>query len=274
MIEKITAGVDWISASMHETAPEYHDWRARCYGILEKIAEGGYKLEARALLGYNGVSAGNCFFGEGVQGSFLQLTGAHANVWFDMAYAASCKFSRLDIQITAKYEEQNVTIAKEAYDAAIRSNEGLPIYRRRKLWIIVGSDGGDTFYLGSSSSEQRGRIYNKEVQSEDVAYTRCWRYEVVLRNDLSTGYARQRATFGPERAYRDVSFVVDWFDRRGVTVLGVQSGLVEVIPIERTRPTDVERKLRWLQEQVQPSVRYLLTVIDREAILLALGLTQ
>lgn len=257
MIEVITAGIDWLSLSMPNTALAYQSWRYACIRALETIALGGYKIEPRRLLGYEGHSAGNCFIGENEHGSFAQFTGEKANDVFSQVYSPNCKVSRLDVQLTAKYDEMPSGIAKEAYASAIRANEDLPTGRRRKCYIIVGSDGGDTAYIGSPSSEQRGRIYNKEIQSELVAYTRCWRYEVVFRNELSTSAAGQCPYPLVERAEWCVSVACKWFGSRGISISGIQPGLDVVLPLERTRPTDVERKLEWLKTQVAPTVRYL-----------------
>lgn len=270
MIEKITAGVDWLSLSMPNTASTYHEWRYKCTLALGSIAKDGYVVEPRKLLGYDGVSVGNCFLGENEGGSFAQFSGEKANDVFSEVYDANCKVSRLDVQLTVKYDEMPPNVAKGAYRDAIRANEGLPMGRRRKIYIIVGSDGGDTAYIGSPSSEQRGRIYNKEAQSELVAYTRCWRYEIVLRNQLSTDAARYCPNSPTERTDWAISLACEWFRRRGIVISGVQSGMTVALPLERTRPTDVERKLEWLRTQVAPTVRYLRSLgfesIIREAL--------
>lgn len=272
MIEKITAGVDWLSVSMPNTAPEYHEWRRKCHEAIEGISNEGYRLESRGLLGYVGLSAGNCFIGENQYGSFCQVTGEKAQTWFDYVYHRDCKVSRIDAQITTKLEVMDKNIAKEAYRNATLENKTLPAARRRKLWIIVGSDGGDTFYLGSTSSEQRARIYNKEVQSEDIQYTRCWRYEVVLRNELAKQFTTEYRQRGDRRPAFVVSFVSRWFGVRGVDISGLSGVEAVILPLERTRPTDIERKLEWIGTQVAPTIRYLIAEGYRDTILALLEL--
>jgi hypothetical protein len=161
----------------------------------------------------------------------------------------------------------DLSVAKEAYRNATFENKSLPTGRRRKLWIIIGSDGGDTFYLGSPTSEQRARIYNKEVQSEDIQYTRCWRYEVVFRNDLSKQYATSYRQEGLSRPKFILQSVSKWFRVRGVDIHGLSSFNGVILPIERTRPTDIEAKLRWLDTQVKPTIAYLIAEGYRDTLL-------
>lgn len=273
MIEKITAGIDWLSCSLPNDDPYYHEWRRNVYEALEVVANEGHQVKPRSLLGYTGHSAGNCFLGENDKGSYAQFTGMYAEQAFSCVYAPNLHVSRIDIQITTKLTEMSKTIAKESYRDATLENKSLPASRRRKLWLIVGSDGGDTFYLGSASSEQRGRIYNKEVQSEDISYTRCWRYEVVLRNDLASQFAHNHAKSPDNAGRRLLGFVLHWFDRRGVLIHGVDSDIDVVLPIERTKPTDVEKKLKWLETQVLPTIKYLTALGFRDTLieLLQLG---
>lgn len=274
MIERLTAGIDWISGTLGNDEEDYHEWRRQCYTALERVVGEGYVYGPRKLLGYEGHSAGNCFVGENNTGSYAQFTGERADWAFDYIYHERAHYSRIDLQITVKRDVMSQSEGKRCYRAAERNNEGLPIGRRRKLWFISGSDGGYTFYLGSPSSEQRGRIYNKEVQSEDIDFVRCWRYEVVYRNELSTRLAATIATSDVERAKQCLSQVLTWLNQRGVSIPDVGNRHAEPLRAVRTRPTDVETKLRWLKEQVSPSVRYLLDLGMREVTLDVLGLTD
>jgi hypothetical protein len=274
MIEKITAGIDWLSASMPNTAPNYHDWRRNAYNELEAVATEGHQIRDRSLLGYVGHSAGNCFIGENQAGSFAQFTGNYGEGAYWSLYAPNIHVSRVDVQITTKLTVMSKAIAKEAYRDATLENKTLPQSRQRKLWIIVGSDGGDTFYLGSAASEQRARIYNKEVQSEDTSYTRCWRYEVVLRNDLAGQFALEYHKKSVSRYKYLLQFVKLWFLKRGVILHGIECEELVILPIERTRPTDVEKKLKWLEVQVLPTIKYLKELGFRDTLLELLQLGE
>jgi DNA relaxase NicK len=258
MIEKVTAGIDWLSMSMKGDDDGYQEWATAATRCVERVAREGYQLEARSLLGYSGISAGNCFFGQNDTSGYAQITGEKANWALPILYRGNAHISRIDVQLTAQYDVMDKNIGKKAYRDSIRANDALPKGRKRKVWIIVGSDGGDTCYIGSTSSEQRARIYNKEVQSEDTNYTRCWRYEVVFRNGLATGLARNISISPISQEEYALEVVSDWLSKRGVGMgeIGGMGGVV--LPIERTLPTDIERKLKWLDSQVKPTIRYLI----------------
>lgn len=270
MIEKLNAGIDWISMSMPTTSAQLQSWLYLGYKALDRVCKEGYTLDNRKLLGYEGFSAGNCFVGTNDRGGYMQFTGEKADWAFPMLFLSDCNVSRLDVQVTAQYDAMPKNIAKGAYRDSLRANDLLPVGRKRKIWIIVGSDGGDTTYIGSASSEQRGRIYNKQVQSENPEYIRCWRYEVVFKNSLALGYARDCSLSSIAPAEYARATVADWYASRGV-VLGFNGGMDgRTLPLERSLPTDVERKLRWLNEQVAPTVRYLCELGFRDTILASL----
>lgn len=273
MIEVVTAGIDWLGLTLKEGAVLDQEWIHKGLICLDEVVKDGYQLEYRSIQGYEGVGAGGCFVGSGRGGHFMQFSGTYGDRFFDRVYRYDCHVPRLDVQVTVKYKVMPKRIAKEAYKHAITENETLPTARRRKIWIVVGSDGGDTCYVGSASSDARGRIYNKEVQSEDILYSKCWRYEVMLRNEQSTqlaGYIEKKST---NRAQFCSDWVAIWYEKRGVEIPWVHSEEITPLPPIRTLPTDVERKRNWLAHQVRPTVEYLLTVQDRESILALLGLS-
>jgi DNA relaxase NicK len=272
MIEEITAGIDWLSVSLARSEAGYTLWRGNVLYALEQVASDGNTVAERKMLGFEGLASGNCFVGFNETLGYAQFSGDKANYAFDYAMHPRAKVSRLDVQLTVKTDVMNVNEGKRCYRGAMDNNKNIRDGRKRKIWIIMGSDGGDTCYIGAASSDQRARIYNKEVQSEDISYTRCWRYEVVLRNELSTELAASVPNEDTERAEFCVSFIVDWLSKRGVSIPNVVSSRATPLPIKRTRPTDVERKLKWLREQVRPAVRGLKELGYLGSAKLALGL--
>jgi len=266
-IEQVTSGIDWVSCTLDKSAIDYQVWRGDVLHALEKVAKEGYEIKRRGLLGYEGLSCGNCFVGENEQGSFAQFTGEKADWAFDYTIHPKTHYSRVDVQTSVKYREYQANIGKKAYRDSVRANEALPAGRKRKVWIIVGSDGGDTCYIGSASSDQRCRIYNKERQSDDIRYTRAWRYEVVFRNELATTFARNLSTAPIGRADYCLATCISWCAARGVDVSALGSGAGVVLPLQRTLPTDVERKLHWLTTQVRPTIAYLCKLGFRDTIL-------
>lgn len=272
MIEELTSGIDWISCTLGKHESGYQQWRGDALHALQQVAREGNEIIPRKLLGFEGISSGNCFVGENDTLGFAQFSGEKADFAIDYVLAPKVNVSRLDVQLTVKTTVAIPNEGKRCYRAAMDSNKRLHEGRRRKIWIIIGSDGGDTMYIGSPSSDQRGRIYNKEVQSEDIHYTRCWRYEVVLRNELSTELVASVPHDHFERAEYCMAFVLDWLAKRGVSIPNLVAGGATAQPIKRTRPSDIERKLRWLREQVRPSIRLLGELGYLGSARLALGL--
>lgn len=257
-VEERSAGIDWLTLTLRSDAILADVWVEHSLTVLDKICEQGYELKYRTLQGYYGVSAGNCFVGSREDGHIVQLTGHHANDHFIEVWRPACHCSRIDVQCTIKYRDMPLDVAKECYDGATLDNLRLPSTRRRKLIIIRGSDGGDTFYLGAPTSDQRARIYNKAVQSEDIQYARSWRFEVVYKNDLATRLALRCPFNSVERADWAASVVSQWLSARGVTYGGLTADGRAIIPISRVLPTDVEKRMKWLTKQVQPTIMKLI----------------
>lgn len=273
MIEGITSGVDWITATLREGSVLNQEWVEKALRRIDMVVEDGHKLEYASWQGYEGVRAGGCFVGERYDGHMVQFSGAYADTAFNDVYRTDVHFSRIDLQVTVKYKVMPKRIAKDAYRDAIAENATLSVARRRKLFIIVGSDGGDTCYVGSTSSNERGRIYNKEVQSEDILYSRTWRYEVVLKNELATVCSGNLSQTHTNRPIWISDYCGHWYEKRGITVPWLLTNAPVPLCPTRTLPTDVERKQNWLRHQVRPTIEYLLTVKDKETILELLGLS-
>lgn len=273
-IEWAEAGIDYLSCSVRHDTSDVAQWRHKCTWAIEGIAREGHQLVPRSLNGYHGVSIGNCFIGEREDGYWWNLTGEYANRYFQHTYHPNAHYSRIDAQITVKYTEPRPDIGKDSYYAASYHNDRIPAARRRKLYIIIGSDGGDTLYIGAPSSDQRGRMYNKEVQSQLERYKGCWRWEVVYKNELATKYAA--SLFGELTRASQYVFgtVTTWYGDRGVIIPGMLDMGAVVLPKQRAIATDVEKKLQWLERQVKPSVGYLCDLGFRDTILALLGLSE
>lgn len=272
MIERTTAGIDWLTCTLPAEADNANGWYTRCLRHLEYVRKQGYEMKERKLLGYEGVSCGNCFVGDRDTDYMCQWTGFHADEGFEAVYRPDLHISRIDVQVTTKLDVMDLKIARRAYSDAKTGNDHLPATRRRKLFIIIGSDGGDTFYLGSASSDQRARIYNKDIQSEDPLYTRSWRYEVVFRNNYATSIAG--LIHGTNRTKAEIcsDVVASWLQTRGCQTPWYENDEAPPLPLVRTLPTDIERKLHWLESQVRPTIKTLCDLGFRDIVIEALNL--
>lgn len=266
------SGVDWLSATVMREEHGSDGWYAIAQSCVMAVHREGNTLENRSLMGFRGLKAGGCFVGENEHRYYCQLSGEYADRFFEMLDRHQPHYSRIDLQVTVKYQHEQDSIAKDVYYDFISANSVLPEGRRRKGHLIVGSDGGDTVYLGAPSSRQRCRIYNKAKQSEREAYERCWRYEVVFRDELAREWADMRRSNNSSVAWCCVETVGQWLEARGIAVPFRFTGSVEVLPKLRTLPTDVERKLEWLRTQVRPTIAYLLELGFESIILEYLGI--
>lgn len=272
MIEQLTSGVDWLTCTLPLDSPMDNEWVQAGLKVLFDISDEGYRIEERGLLGYKGWSAGNCFVGSREDGHMMQFTGYHADKAFKHVYRPDMHISRVDVQVTVKHDVMPQNVAGKAYKRALNEDLGTPVPRKRKIYIITGSDGGQTLYVGSPSSDQRGRLYNKEVQSEKPEYARTWRYEVVLRNERATQLCNRLQTEKPDYTHYVSAFVALWFETRSIEAPWSIDEAITPIPPLRTLPTDVERSIGWLKTQVAPTVRRLIELGYRDTILEVLGI--
>jgi hypothetical protein len=209
------------------------------------------------MLGFDGWESGGCFVGSNETMHYAQFAGKYANDAYTYVEHPKVHVSRIDLQLTVKYNIELIKEGRYQYAQSIYFNKSLPEYRQRKIHLYAGSDGGDTIYVGSPSSDLRGRIYNKAKQSNEQAYERSWRYEVVYRNEYALRMFRRIIAQVDEAPAIILSKVLEWYYERGIVVLDVgTSGSYPIAPPVAPK-SDVERKLRWIRNQVIPTIRKL-----------------
>lgn len=258
-IEEVRAGIDWISCSIPEAAEGVQAWASECIDIIALIGDDGHSVQPFGLNGYKGVMSGGSFYGKREDGRYMQLSGAYAQEYYRRIARADLHISRLDLAVTVKFRVMPKNLGQVAYMAAIEADRSLPAGRHRKLWYMSGSDGGYTVYIGSPSSEQRARIYNKEIQSDTQEYARCWRYEVVLRNALANSQFESLCAVHEVYAALIVSSTVwSWLLLRGVNAAWSSDTGEAILPMVKRTPSDADRKIQWLKKQVKPAVKWLI----------------
>jgi len=251
------AGIDWYTQTLVHQEGHYAEWRHRAFACLEELEREGYVVKTGGFMGYRGLMAGSCLVGTRADGTMVQFSGQHADRYFTAARLAEATTTRLDVQVTAKFEEMPVVLARVYYSPSPSAMGDISNGRKLKRTYIEGSDGGATLYIGAPSSLQRGRIYNKEVQSEDPKYEKCWRFEVTFKKELATAVAAKLAEHRHTRVTVCSQIVKEWFGRRGVECPWYDGEHSTLLPIIRSLPTDVEKRLRWLERQVKPAIRVL-----------------
>lgn len=275
-VEEVRAGIDWISCSLADEARDREAWLYEAYNCLAELADDGHLVQNFGLMGYRGLKVGGSFVGRRDDSVYCQLAGVAAQKYFQRIARGDLHISRLDLAVTVKFMTMPTGLGSAAYESATEADRGrIGAVRRRKIWYMSGSDGGYTLYIGSPSSEERGRLYNKEVQSGTTDYEKCWRYEVVYRND------RAMAVFEALSSIKELfrptmcsSLVGAWYQSRGVVCDWLSTPHYEIRPIQAALPTDAEKKIKWLQTQVRPSILWLYEHGYQEEVLAALGIAE
>jgi len=260
---------DWVSVTAKTTLLNTSLQSLGSMLVAQSIAEGNYEREFH-WRGYHGTTARHVSWGVRPDGTLLQISGPMAADHWRDAVSVADHVTRLDLQVTAHVDPPTSSLAADLYRDSLAGSGGPG--RPVRTYLYVNSDGGATFYLGSPSSAQRGRVYNKEKESENELYADCWRWEVQFRDPpagpVADDLRRSGATY-----QRCGSYVREWFARRGAEPGWQSSAVVLPRPGNRAK-TDTARSLRWLAREVRPSVDRLRERGLEAAALKALGLDQ
>jgi DNA relaxase NicK len=270
----ISAGIDYISATMSYGEAGAIEWYSGCTRAIERIASEGNELQHSRRNGYEGLSTGGSFVGEGLQGYFCTISGERAQAGFTDVYRYNPHVSRLDVQCTVRTPMQDTSTALAARNAVALANKRLGKASQRNATLIEDLRGGATCYVCSKKSEQFARIYNKDAESGEERYKNAWRYEVQLKNNLATMTAEMFRLSEYAQPVQAAVFVRQWLRKRGVAVPWKAEAELHALPSEKNSASDVEARLRWLREQVAPSLRRLLKLGLHDSILEALGLDE
>ena len=270
----VSSGIDYISATMKHTHTSAVQWYHKCVHYIETIASDGIDIYPGRRLGYEGLVCGGSFIGVRDDGYYCTISGERAQKGFDTVYSRFAHISRIDVQATVKLPIGDANIASNARNAVIASNARLGGARQRNATLIEDLRGGATCYVGSMKGLQYARIYNKETESKEEQYKGCWRYEVVLRNDLAGQTAELCKLSDYTQPVWGAMFVRQWIRKRGISVPFSSAAELHALPSREKSQSDVETRLQWLREQVRPALRRLIKLGLRDSILEALGLDE
>ena len=268
----ISAGIDYISASIKSTEPSAVQWFGNATQYAEAIASEGYEIKPAARLGYQGFSVSGMFAGMREDGYFVQISGERAQAGFNAVYNHHTHFSRLDVQVTCSTSTGNPSTAVNAQQSIARANETISKARQRDATLIQSLSKGATCYVGSRKSPQFGRIYDKFAESSESVYKNAWRYEVEFHNQLATQAARTFASSEYPQSVQSAIFVKQWYQKRHIPCPWSTEAALYALPSLPKQPSDVDEKLKWLETQVAPAIRRLLKLGLRDTILEVLGL--
>lgn len=247
-------GVDYLTA----TAPVHTEADAALQAVFDAIRfddmAQGYDEKAARALGTVGQQVGPMYLGSEGTYRMLRISGEWASTAVEMLamMGGKPKITRIDVQVT-------VGRIYDVADTAERTAEAVRLWQAEnrqashpKPRLILGYGQGDTFNLGSRSSETYIRVYDKSREQSLEGPPWYWRYEVELKGQRAIQAFEMICMSGhTQEACREV--VEAYCDARGIPLPWGKSTTWE--PAELPRPdTDDEKALTWLKTQVRPTV--------------------
>lgn|SRR6266571_1426776 len=260
------AAVDWMTCTATTAESRQTLWNLGESRLHAGECEGEKATRWHAN-GYSGWNAAGVALGERSNSVVLRLSGLEAAQQWGEAAAACENVSRLDLAVDTEFDPPMAELAGQIYRDAghVASRNGRPPGRV----LTINSDGGQTVYIGSRSSENFGRVYDKGREQDTRESGEWWRWETELKGDRAGS-----ALCAMRSAASSVSwlhgFVAGWWSERSlhqypsVAKVAIHNGNRE--------STSVERQLQWIARGVRPTILELIERVGRERVLFALGL--
>lgn len=265
-VVSIAASCDWLTLTFKEgyvrkyVSEDAHE-------LLAKYTREGAEGETWAWMGFEGWSIAGVSWGTREDCDILRLSGGMAELLFSRFCHHPCNCSRLDVALTVSFGKPIHHVASLSYQAIELMAE--PTIQRVNS-LIVNTRGGETLYIGSRSSDQFGRVYDKGVESGRKEMGLEWRYEVEFKSERA-GQVLKRLTSTKDRPTLYVALVATFFEKRGVGMPSIQRGMDIEVPLPVVAVSD-DRAVAWLAKQVRPTVHRLLQKGKGPEVLIALGL--
>jgi hypothetical protein len=268
----VDAGIDYISLTMRNDNPNVQQWLLAANSYLVEIAVHKDEIKHSKRLGYEGLSFGGSFVGQRERDTIAVFSGERAKRAYSLLYRRDCHCSRLDVQTSFRYGVSTSNVAETVRNQVSRDNAKLSSARQRNATLMEDLRGGATCYVGTRTSEQFARIYNKEAESGDSNYKNVWRFEVQFKNRYAEKVCEQFATGTYDADKYAAVLVKQWLKHRGVSTPWTAEAELLPLPKETALPSQSEARLRWLRDQVRPAIRQLLKYGLKDDIIDALGL--
>lgn len=264
--------IDWLTCTSKKksTGFDWFDCFNRYQREVEKVTGVPPMIKEASRRGYVGRSGEGMFFGTHPnQGYMLVAWGAAADMVWPMSCPVAKNITRVDLAVTVELARKDPYLALNGYTANQRPG-------KRQYALIQNTRNGRTLYVGSRSSDQFGRLYDKGVKDYGLSPGTVWRYEIELKNKSVNQQLMKRLV---DRwrlhgvANEDIlSYVHQWFSVRGVSPKFSAMGRGLPRPELEATVTSAEKKLRWLSAQVAPTVQKLIDLGLGDEAMLALGL--
>lgn len=274
MSEVIEAGIDYIAMTMPLDDNDGVKWSTTAQSVIDLLISHGNVPRVGQFRGYDGVWCGGAFYGQRDDGQYIHVAGSWSSRVWGQLHDDRAHYSRFDLQVTARFEKDTPTLAKDLYEVAKAANDARALRQRRRIHLHQSDDGGSTLYIGSRKSEHFCRLYNKAAQSGDDFYAKCWRYEIELHNDAATAAARYIYQGNRSQPRATASTVWHYYQERGIQPPWTRESEENAVLPRQAPRSDIDRKLAWLREQVGPTVELLLRELPAKIVLEALRINE
>lgn len=266
------ASVDWLTVTAKQQATRDRLMQ-KARDALERARRGNLEIKRWVWCGYEGWTSESFRCGSRNDSDIVILSGPACGAYWREFAGEGDNVSRLDLAVTTELAKPDDMVLINYWHSLeeCRSKGGAV---RFVFTMVYNSKGGQTLYVGQRSSKQLGRIYDKGIESGDgMPPGKLWRYEVELKKPLSKPLARclyENAKSG-EVGEKIAGYVWEWFAGRRVKPRFPKAENVLTVEVEVTARTD-EARLKWLSQQVGPTVQSLASRGKLNDALIALGL--
>jgi len=248
--------IDWITATTQDKRIEL-GW----FDLWLKIAQaaGGMAYtKPWKFWGYEGASCDGSRWGKSDRGCIFICIGHTAHKMWQQIAPVAHKVTRLDLAVTVALQDKFEHLPALYY-------KSVPKMQQRKYSLTENSWGGTTLYIGSRSSEEYGRIYDKGAQQGKQPGW-IYRYELEMKAPKTSRWVRQTMTIMADPSNNDAlnlalersrGYLWQWFNNRDVPPI-FDSAPTPLVLQEEYSPSTPERKLTWLRTTIKPTVKKLI----------------
>lgn len=241
--------MDWLTVTA--TVPSARRRLATAADWISGIEQrAGNERSASRVRDYYGWRCGGLIVGERRDSFLCQVSGVTASKHWRRLLVGAHNVTRLDVQVTALSPHVEHDEANEQFERI--ENERDLRRKARTYQRITNRPNGSTLYIGAPTSARRLRLYDKHAEQPDTHPPGAWRYEIQTRNGLARSIAASLAS-GNGGRFAGVATVHQCFSARGVQprFRAGSGGVLGHTPRSRS---DDHRALKWIDEQVRPTI--------------------
>jgi hypothetical protein len=271
---KYSAAVDYVTLTLAAAVRELDALRfRRC--AEDALDDKGPMSERKAaqVLGYRGQRLNQAFYGARPDGWMFRSSGETSDVDYARDWPVSSKCTRIDLAVTVWRHDWPKSVAREMRQAAIKARDEGRMHRSTRICFYDGCGDGDSCYIGSRSSDQMLRCYDKGAESGETRYNGAWRWEIEFKGQRAC-QVWEALCVHPNAAEAIVGTVQEWITSRGV---GVGPGIGDPGGVS-TRVTlgagDDTARLEWIARSIAPVVGRLIDRHGKAVVYSALGLPE